>query len=70
MHVGALSLSSQVYGAGGGPINMDNVACTGRETTLAQCPYDSHTSDCSHAEDAGVRCTREYTNNDLINYNH
>lgn len=50
------------FGAGSGPIHMDNVACTGVESMLAQCPYDSHTRDCSHSEDAGVHCllTRKF----------
>lgn len=37
-------------------IFMDNVACTGTESRLIDCPFDSHTADCVHAEDAGVRC--------------
>lgn len=44
-----------MFAAGSGPIHMDDVACTGRELTLAQCPH-AHTSDCNHTEDAGVHC--------------
>ena len=44
------------YGQGSGSIFLDNVACLGTENSLASCPYDNHTSDCSHSEDAGVRC--------------
>ena len=44
-------------GAGSGPIHMDNVACVGTESSLDQCAFDSHTSDCTHVEDASVRCT-------------
>ena len=35
---------------------MDNVACAGTESRLIDCPFDRHTADCVHSEDAGVRC--------------
>ena len=37
-------------------ILMDNVGCLGTESRLVDCPFDRHTADCSHSEDAGVRC--------------
>ena len=37
-------------------ILLDEVACSGTETTLSQCSSD-FTHDCSHKEDAGVICT-------------
>lgn len=37
-------------------IFMDNVACAGTESRLIDCPFDRHTADCVHSEDAGVRC--------------
>ena len=37
-------------------IVLDDVSCSGTESRLIDCSYDSHTSDCSHSEDAGVRC--------------
>ena len=37
-------------------IFMDNVACTGTESRLIDCPFDRHTADCVHSEDAGVHC--------------
>lgn len=56
------------FAAGRGPIHMDNLACTGSESTLAECLYDPDTSDCVHREDAGVRClvTRKYLWYDTI----
>ena len=30
--------------------------CTGNETDLLDCLHDPNTHDCSHFEDAGVRC--------------
>ena len=38
------------------PIIMDDVMCSGSESTLTFCSYDPHTADCSHSEDAGVKC--------------
>ncbi|XP_039893861.1 deleted in malignant brain tumors 1 protein-like isoform X6 [Simochromis diagramma] len=45
------------FGAGTGPIWMDDVACTGREANLPECHHSGYGShDCSHKEDAGVIC--------------
>ena len=44
------------FGAGSGAIVMDNVACTGTEERLVYCPFDRHTGDCYHTQDAGLRC--------------
>ena len=54
--LGIVAFSSAQYGQGSGPILIDDIACTGTETSLQSCTYDSNTEDCSHAEDAGVRC--------------
>ncbi len=42
-----------------GPIYLDNVGCTGSEGRVVDCIYDSHTLDCGHDEDIGVRCQGE-----------
>ena len=44
------------FGRGSGPIWMDNVACTGSESRLIDCPHASR-HNCLHSEDAGVTCT-------------
>ncbi|PRW61301.1 deleted in malignant brain tumors 1 -like [Chlorella sorokiniana] len=46
------------FGEGTGPIGYDNVACTGKETTLQQCPRaQAKDVDCTHREDVGVVCS-------------
>ncbi|XP_028280013.1 neurotrypsin isoform X2 [Parambassis ranga] len=53
----AKARSMAYFGEGRGPIHLDNVYCSGTETSLGQCQAegpDSH--DCRHSEDAGVIC--------------
>ena len=58
----ATAYSRAHFGQGSGTIVLDDVQCTGTEETLVGCSYDSNTLDCTHSEDAGVRCqiTRKY----------
>ena len=45
------------FGAGSGPIGMDEICCTGRERRLQDCHFDGwFKHNCKHTEDAGVRC--------------
>ena len=54
---GALPFSNAHFGAGVGPIHLDNVGCTGTEGSLIECPRNSFVTCYSgHSEDAGVRC--------------
>ena len=55
--VGASAVSKAGFGQGTVQIWLDNVACTGSETRLIDCPANALGSHkCAHSEDAGVRC--------------
>ena len=51
----AVAVRNGGFGAGTGPINLDETSCTGTEMRLIDCPFDT-THDCQHSEDAGVTC--------------
>ncbi|RMX54502.1 hypothetical protein pdam_00019992 [Pocillopora damicornis] len=47
-----------------GPIWLDDVNCTGNESTLAACPHAGWgNSNCDHTKDVGVECAYDYTVN-------
>ena len=49
-----------LFGGGSGPIWLDEVSCIGTEVELTQCDHNGFgIEDCSHFEDAGVRCAIE-----------
>ena len=53
--LGATGQSFAHFGQGIGPIQLDNVQCTGTETQLQDCSL-IRTHNCAHYEDAGVTC--------------
>ena len=58
----AIAKTHAFYGAGTGPISLDEVACTSSQTSLLQCTSNSIVShDCTHSEDAGVQCEGKST---------
>ena len=45
------------YGEGSGQIGLNDVNCTGTEGTIKNCLHSGWgIKDCTHSEDAGVRC--------------
>lgn len=59
MTVGDLPVkeSAHAYGEGEGQILLDDVICSGSEANLLECTHRGlFDHDCTHSEDAGVRC--------------
>ena len=56
----ALEPTDLVYNEISGSILLDGVNCTGEESQLLECVHNGiGVHDCSHYQDAGVRCTGE-----------
>ena len=52
-----VAVSYAAFGQGTGPIYLDNVGCTGTESSLLSCSHIGiGVHNCGHYEDAGVVC--------------
>ncbi|XP_033106180.1 deleted in malignant brain tumors 1 protein-like [Anneissia japonica] len=58
-YIGALSAPmSATFGQGSGPILLDDVSCSGSETSLLECNHNGQGNhNCRHSEDAGAICS-------------
>nr|ACT53266.1 scavenger receptor cysteine-rich protein [Azumapecten farreri] len=53
----ALAMGNAFFGEGSGTIQMDELACSGRESNIGLCRFDGFgNNDCDHTEDASVIC--------------
>ncbi|XP_054002580.1 uncharacterized protein LOC128889196 isoform X1 [Hylaeus anthracinus] len=65
----ALAKKNGAFGAGEGPIWLDEVFCHGNETQLYRCEHNHWgQSNCNHDEDAGVICTAGDVNDPKLHW--
>ena len=55
--IGAIARTYAAFGQGDGPILLNNVICSGLETSLFDCQHSGfELNSCTHGHDAGVTC--------------
>ena len=59
IHNAAIPFRGAIFGEGSGPIFLENLECSGTESSLLGCglgsPVGIHS--CDHSQDSGVMCT-------------
>ena len=64
---GARAYSNAYFGAGSGPIFLDEVQCTSSASQLLECPSSPILShNCLHSADAGVGCEGVFRNKECV----
>ena len=57
LFIAAIALTWAAFGRGTGPVYLNNVRCTGTESSLLSCSHrEIGVTYCSHSRDAGVVC--------------
>ena len=68
--IDAQARSFAAFGQETGPIYLDDVACTGNEVRLIDCPHGGiGVHNCGHSEDAGVVCSATNESNETRDFN-
>ena len=62
-----MAYSNARFGQGTGPIALNNLACTGSEASVLDCPSDGlfNVGTCTHGDDVGVECQEECETGDI-----
>lgn len=61
---GAFQKQDAPYGQGSGNIVLDDVICTGQETSIGCCVHNGYmVHNCGHSEDVGVVCCKRFFSN-------
>ena len=56
--LGAVFIGDSFFGAGNGAIFLDDVICSGSESTILQCSHlNIGHNNCAHREDVSVHCS-------------
>ena len=63
------ALRSAHFGSGSGQVWLDNVGCSGSESTIVNCQHRGWgVEDCSHSDDASVVCSSKLCPPAVFNY--
>ena len=58
VYAGVEALNHASFGEGSGRIWLTNISCSGNERSLVNCHISSEVTSCTHAQDAGIRCSQ------------